>query len=52
MTLSIVVLPEPEGPKMATNSLSLNARLTWSRAIWVNEFVEYFLQMLLSSSMD
>ena len=50
MMFSVVVLPEPDGPRMATNSLSLKARLTWSRAIWVNDEVTYFLQMSLSSS--
>ncbi len=51
MTLSIVVLPEPDGPRIATNSLSRNARLTSSSAVWVKEAVTYFLQMCLSSSM-
>ena len=35
MTFSNVVLPEPEGPRMATNSLSRNEMDTSSRATWV-----------------
>ena len=37
--LSIVVLPEPEGPSTATNSLSRKATETWSSATWVKESV-------------
>ena len=52
MTLSIVVLPEPEGPRMATNSLSRKDRLTLSSATCVNDCVTYLLQITLRSSMD
>ena len=37
--LSSVVLPEPEGPRMATNSLSRNDTDTLSRAVWVKSAV-------------
>ena len=49
--MSMVVLPEPEGPSTATNSLSRNDRLTSSSATWVKDCVTYFLLMFLSSSM-
>ena len=45
-------MPEPEGPRMATNSLSRKDRLTLSSATCVNDCVTYLLQMPLSSSMD
>ena len=51
MTLSIVVLPDPDGPRMATNSLSLNETETPSSAVCVNDVVTYCLLMSLSSSM-
>ena len=35
MMLSMVVLPEPDGPSTATNSLSRNATDTWSSAVCV-----------------
>ena len=37
--LSIVVLPEPEGPSTATNSLSRKATETWSSATCVKPAV-------------
>ena len=52
MMLSMVVLPEPEGPKMATNSLSRNASDTWSSATCVKLAVVYDLHTSLSCSMQ
>ena len=45
---SSVVLPEPEGPRMATNSLSRNDTDTSSSATWVNVPVVYVLQIWCS----
>ena len=39
MTLSIVVLPEPEGPRIATNSLSRKETETPSSATCVKDAV-------------
>ena len=47
-----MVLPEPEGPRMATNSLSRKDRLTLSSATCANDWVTYLLQIPLSSNMD
>ena len=49
--LSSVVLPEPEGPSIATNSLSRNDTDTLSSAVCVKSAVVYDLHMRLSWSM-
>ena len=47
--LSSVVLPEPDGPRTATNSLSLNVTDTPSSAFWMKSPVLYsFLSSLTS----
>ena len=43
-----VVLPEPLGPRMATNSQSRRFRLTLSRAVWTRSPVLYCLWIFLS----
>ena len=50
--LSIVVLPEPDGPSTATNSLSRNETETLSSAVCVKPAVTYFFEMFLSWSID
>ena len=51
MTLSRVVLPEPLGPRIATNSLSRRFRLTPSRAFCTREPVLYTFRISLIWSM-
>ena len=45
-----VVLPLPEGPKIAANSCSLNDILTLLSAVCLKLFVLYVLLIFLSSS--
>ena len=52
MMFNNVVFPEPEGPKMATNSLSRNEMETSSSAFCVKLPVVYDLQILLSCSIE
>ena len=51
MMFSSVVLPEPEGPKMATNSLSRSESETSLSACCVNDPVVYDLRIFLTWSM-
>ena len=47
MIFKRVVLPEPLGPRIDTNSLSLRFKLTSSSAFWTRLPVRYSLQMCL-----
>ncbi len=52
MMLSKVVLPEPDGPRIATNSLSRRFRLTSSNAFCTKSPVLYCLEIdLICSTM-